>query len=135
MIKSILLWKAGSSLKRVWMTVYHLKPSPSASTKTALRSQRKSATTSTLKKQALTDVLLMIACTGKDAPGPVSALSVSKNRNVPHDAVSAEGSLPSRKDCLTFKIGSADRQISALLTEFLLFEVLGSMDIGIDGRG
>ena len=51
------------------------------------------------------------------------------------DAVSAEGSLPSRKDCLTFKIGSADRQISALLTEFLLFEVLGSMDIGIDGRG
>ena len=51
------------------------------------------------------------------------------------DAVSMEWSLPSRKDCLTFKIGSADRQISALLTEFLLFEVLGSMDIGIDGRG
>ena len=94
MIKNILLWKAGSSLKRVWMTAFHLKPSPSASTKTALRSHRKSATTSTLKKQALTDVLLMIACTGKDAPGPVSALSVSKNRNVPHDAVSAEGAHP-----------------------------------------
>ena len=51
------------------------------------------------------------------------------------DVVPAEGSLSSKKDCLVFKIGSADRQISTLLAEFLLFEVLSSMDIGVDGRG
>ena len=50
-------------------------------------------------------------------------------------AVSAGGSIPSRKDCLVSKIGSTDRQLIALFAEFLLFEGFGGMDIGIDGRG